>query len=189
MKFASGFYLPSPLFHLQPQLFDEFGNLLSPFLFPFVLDLSSLVFAMIAMARINQLGRWGIGWRNGRDHGGSRRTSRCSGSRGIGSPKGQLVLVWMKAIDGFSVMIRVWIVLNGKAQASLVLHEIGSQFNGCIKQVKGWKASGRRICSVVGFGSSSGICLFHFVLAGCTRCGFWTIVGSSPSSCACSSSS
>mmetsp|Transcript_7040 Transcript_7040/g.14526 ORF Transcript_7040/g.14526 Transcript_7040/m.14526 type:complete len:364 (-) Transcript_7040:131-1222(-) len=162
MKLASCLDLPSPLFHLETKLFDQLGNLLGPLLFPFVLDLSSLVSAVVSVPGIDQLWGWCIGRTNG-----SCCHSCAVGTALSGGTKGKLVLVRMKAIDGFSVVVRVWIVLDGKAQSSLVLHEIGPQLNRGIKQVKGRKLSGGSslvgICRLfllglccIGFGAGSG---------------------------------
>ena len=131
VEFAPGLHLPSPIFHLEAQLFDEFGNLLGTLLLPFVLDLSPLGLAVVSVTSINQLWRRKVG----RPQYVSRGCTRGS-IRGVCS-KGKLILVRVKAIDGFSIVVRVWIVLNGKAQSALVLHEIGSEFNGRVKQVKG----------------------------------------------------
>ena len=49
-------------------------------------------------------------------------------------------LLRMKPIYSLTIMKRITVMLNGNPQLALVLHEVCSEFNRSIKQVKRWKA-------------------------------------------------
>lgn len=131
MELAPCLDLPSPLLHLDPELFDEFRDLLGSFLFPFVLHLPPSVLVMVPIPCVYQLGRWCVGRSDGGRN--SETTGRSRAVRGIGGTKGQLVLVGVKAVHGFTVVVRVRIVLDREAEPALVLHEIGAELDGSIE--------------------------------------------------------
>lgn len=62
----------------------------------------------------------------------------------------------MESLYGFTVVIGIGIVLNRKSESPLVLHKVGTQLDGCIKQVKRRRLGGT--CSSSGTRSGTGTC-------------------------------